>query len=89
LVFIEKRGRHGVTAVEIGVEMMIGRRNGYRTRATLERMGLEMGVALARDKLVVPTRNNRFMLARFAAKSVPPAVRVEDMPAPGFMRVGR
>ena len=81
------RAMRAATAVEIGVTMVVVRRDGFKTRATLERMGLEMATALVRAGDVVPTRCNRFVLTRFAKQAVPPAVEVEDTPAPGFMRV--
>jgi hypothetical protein len=96
LEIITGRGRAGATALEIGVAVVLSWRNrgkvwrrarGMRM-ADREALGLAAALRLVEGGQVVATEHNRFMLVRFAKKSVPPAVRVEDMPAPGFMGGG-
>jgi hypothetical protein len=55
--------------------------------ATRRGVGLSEALCLVREGVVVVTRDNRFMLASFAGKAVPPTLRCEDMPSPGFRRV--
>lgn len=52
-----------------------------------EALGLAEAARLVRVGLAAATQNNRFMLAQLGDKAVPPVVRVEDFPKPGFMRV--
>jgi hypothetical protein len=63
LLVLAKRGRAGAAAREIA--------NG-------EGAGLRIGAALVRHGLAEVTRDNRFMLARYAGKSVPKVIRWDD-----------
>jgi hypothetical protein len=49
-----------------------------REIANGEGAGLRIGAALVRHGLAEVTRDNRFMLARYAGKSVPKVVRWDD-----------
>jgi hypothetical protein len=83
---VSDRGRDGATALQIGIAMTV-RWSRAMSRDDREAVGLAVATRLVRDGLAVVTRGNRFMLKMHARKAVPPAVRAEDMPAPGFMRV--
>src|SRR5262249_28586391 len=88
LAMIMRRGRDGATALEIGIAMVDGTGRSWRMGiAAQELLGLTMGMGLVRAEKAVATRNNRFMLKEYDGKAVPPSVRVEDVPAPGFVRV--
>jgi hypothetical protein len=88
LAKIAERGRSGATARELGIAMVDGTERGWRmSDGAKELLGLATGTGLVRAGLAVVTRGNRFMLKQFEAKAVPPALRVEDVPAPGFVRV--
>jgi hypothetical protein len=88
---IARRGRDGASAFEIGKAIAAARRPrwtvGHVSGDQKEALGLAEGARLVRDGLAVATRENRFMLARFEARSVAPSVRLEDQPPPGFVRV--
>jgi hypothetical protein len=86
LAMIAEQGRHGATALDVGA-VVTAKWTRRMSDADKEVLGLATGARLVRDGLVVVTRGNRFMLTRFDGKAVPPPVRVEDMPAPGFSRV--
>jgi hypothetical protein len=82
---IAQRGRDGASALRIG-EAVTARWNRAMSKDDRDAVGLAMATRLVRDGLAVATSGNRFMLRMHAGKAVPPAVRVEDMPAPGFTR---
>jgi hypothetical protein len=75
LALIGRRGKDGASALDIGVAMLAARspRHRHMSKAARESMGLEMAASLVRGGLVVATRNNRFMLARYQGHSVPPS----------------
>jgi hypothetical protein len=83
---VRERRRAGATAMDVG-RAVTSRWSRDMRPEDVEVVGLAMAVRLVRDGLVVMTRDNRFMLPEHAGKAVPPAVRVEDAPPPGFMRV--
>jgi len=79
---IAARGRSGATALEVG-EAVTEKWSRPMSKADREAVGLAMVTRLA----MVMTRDNRFMLKRFEGTAMAPALRVEDMPSPGFVRV--
>jgi hypothetical protein len=82
---IGERGHSGASALEIGKAMVAGTPAAQRMgMVAKERMGLEMASRLVREGAVAATRGNCFMLK---GDAVPPLVRCEDMPLPGFRRV--
>jgi hypothetical protein len=88
LAIIAEYGRCGASALDLGHEMTKGSVQGERMgHAAKERLGLTIGHVLVQHRLVVATRHNRFVLAQVASQAVPPALRFEDMPQPGFVRV--
>ena len=60
---LAKRGRAGATAREIG---------------DTEDGGLSMGARLVRLKLAVVTRTNRFVLVKYAGRSVPAPISWDE-----------
>ena len=80
------RGRNGASTLDIG-EAVTARWSRRMSKADRDAVGLAMATRLVRDGLAVATRGNRFMLPEYDGEAVPPAVRVEDVPAPGFAHV--
>jgi hypothetical protein len=63
LAIIAGYGPNGATALDIGAGITGGSVEGERMGATAkERLGLKIASSLVQDRLVVPTRGNRFML---------------------------
>jgi hypothetical protein len=88
LEIIARAGRNGASAFEIGAGLTNGSVQGRQmNKAAKELLGLKVASALVQDHLVIPTQDNRFMLAKLAEKAVPPMMQREDMPSPGFWRI--
>ena len=88
LAMIGECGRDSASALDVGIAMVAGTSADWRMgKVAKENMGLAMAMRLVRDGEAVATRDNRFMLAKQIDVAVPPVVRVEDVPAPGFVRV--
>ena len=88
LAVIARHGKDGASALDIGKAIAAVHPRGRRmSMVGKEALGLAEAARLVRVGLAVATRNNRFMLAQLGDKAVPPVVRVEDFPKPGFMRV--
>jgi hypothetical protein len=82
---IGERGRNGASALEIGIAMASGTPACQRMgMVAKENLGLEMAARLVREGVAAATRGNLFMLAKLSDETVPPLVRCEDMPSPGF-----
>jgi hypothetical protein len=86
LAAIAEHGRDGASGLQVG-QAVTAKWSRPMSMADKEAVGLAMVVRLVRDGLVVATRGNRFMLRTLEGRAVPPALRLEDMPQPGFVRV--
>ena len=79
---IERRGRAGASALEIG--KAVAKRRKWMSVHALEALGLKAATKLVHDELVTATRCNLFVATRYQGRYVPSPV-VSD--ALGFRRV--